>query len=63
MAGYPVGTVPRTSVEYDSINERPEGLQMVGKAHSEEKMLDFMVRYERIFPDRLLPKPLVEDTI
>lgn len=55
-AGYPIGTMPLSKVEYAPGQSRPEGVCIIAKEGAESRMLDFMVRYEQIVPGRPVPK-------
>ncbi|KAF4451105.1 Amidase [Fusarium albosuccineum] len=51
-AGYPLATVPVGQLCY---NNRPFGLCIVGKAHEDETLLQFMMAYEKVVKPRPVP--------
>lgn len=53
-AGYPVAVVPLGFAEF---NGRAFGMCLVGKAHSEAKMLQVMKAWESVIPEGRAPPP------
>lgn len=59
VSGYPIASVPLSTVRYPDQNERPFGLCLAAAAGNEELLLQFMHAYERASPPRPLPKPVL----
>lgn len=56
VLGYPIGTVPLGTVDY---NGRPFGLAIIAKAGREDVILAFMSAFEAMSKERPVPPQLV----
>lgn len=47
--------MPLGTIKFSDMNERPDGLFVIGRADAEDAILDFMVICEKLLPKRPLP--------
>ncbi|KAF2168032.1 hypothetical protein M409DRAFT_53365 [Zasmidium cellare ATCC 36951] len=64
-AGCPIGTMPLSMVNFDDRGRpasRPDGLCVIRRRDSDERVLDFLIAYESVFPFRPVPPALEKET-